>query len=117
MIVLFLSEQIFFCVRIDMCRNFMTINNVYKQNLSLLEPTVPIETKRRPLLWSHITFLSLNWKDIDLKGGLYSVDKELVRWLQPACCGQWLYIQVDAGHEWFPWRFHPGTGAFQHFYQ
>jgi len=25
----------------------------------------------KPLIWFHITFLSLNWRDMDLKGGLY----------------------------------------------
>ena len=29
----------------------------------------------------------------------YSVDKELVGRLQPGSCGQWLYVQVEAGDD------------------
>ena len=28
------------------------------------------------------------------------MDKELVGWSQAENCGQWLYVQVEAGHEW-----------------
>ena len=47
-----------------------------------------------PLAWSPIASLSLNWRDTDLKGGLFSgwgIDS------QPEDCGQWLYVQVTSG--------------------
>lgn len=28
------------------------------------------------------------------------MDKELVGWLQPESCGQWLYVQVKIGDKW-----------------
>ena len=37
--------------------------------------------------------------------------------LQPEGCGQWLYVQVEAGREWCSPRFSLGTGALQHLYQ
>ena len=33
---------------------------------------------------------------------VYAVDKELVQWLQTEGCGQQIYIQVKAGHQWCP---------------
>ena len=39
--------------------------------------------------------------DINLKGGQFS-DKELVGWLQPECCDQLLYVQMEDGDEWCP---------------
>jgi len=39
----------------------------------------------------HNTTSSINWKDMN-----YSVDKELVGWLQPECCGQRLHVQLEA---------------------
>lgn len=30
------------------------------------------------------------------------MDKELVRWSQPGCCDQWLFVQVETSDELYP---------------
>lgn len=48
---------------------------------------------------------------------LYSGDKELARWTQPVTCGQWFYIQMDAGDEWCPSGLCLGMGTVQYLHQ
>ena len=44
------------------------------------------------------------------------MDKELVAWLQPEGCGQWLFVQVEAGEAGRPPGICLGIGALQHLY-
>lgn len=55
----------------------------------------PLKQIYNLLIFSHMTSLSLNWRDKDLKSD-YSVDKELTGWLQSERCSQELYAQVEA---------------------
>jgi len=40
------------------------------------------------------------------------VDKELVRWSQPGCCDQWLFVQVETSDELYPLGSILGLGCF-----
>jgi len=71
-------------------------------------------TSARPSIWSKTTFLSLNWKDIDLNGKLFS---GLVKQSHSECCGQWLSVQVEASDECFLSGIHLGTSAISSLYQ
>ena len=51
-------------------------------------------TCRRPLTWNPYHIFISKLENLGLKGGLF--DRELVGWLQPEGCGQWLYVQVEA---------------------
>ena len=77
----FLEER--FCVLIRSGRKHLTFidprtfcvmlavfESSYKQNHQHYVDVVCTWTCARPLIWSHTTSLSLNWKDMDLKAGL-----------------------------------------------
>lgn len=32
------------------------------------------------------------------------VDKELAGWMHLVSCGQWFYVQMEAGDKWYPSR-------------
>jgi len=49
----------------------------------------------RPLTWSPTTSFSLNWSDMDLMGGLCSVDEELIGWSHPEGSGQQLNVKME----------------------
>ena len=68
----------------------------------------------KPLTLSPTIRFSLNWRAMDLMGGLFG-GQGLVGWSWPK--GQQLNVQMESSDEWSPSGVRTGTGAVQYIHQ